>query len=691
MRLVLSAPPVRSADAGDLRGPQSFSLLFVPTTVTLSRWRAFGYARILAAVVPGWMVASPVAAQGSNVRPAKSDSIYRLAVDSAAYKDYPFVYLLDDGIVHFETDGRAVERYHQIVQILKTDGVDAWAERQFSYQPGHTKVTVNTMRVVRASGEVISDKPSISQASDVPASMSNPIYSDTKVLRYSLAGVAVGTLVDIDWTQETTQPFLAGDFTSAWSTTMAYPAMRSRYVLDVPASVTPRLEERHVDVKRVEEQAGGRHYYVWAKQQVTPVKGEIFAPDSVIPRMSIGVAAPIKWGDIGRWYGGLAADRYTLSPRTTAIVDSIARLQHSADDTLQALHTWIARDIRYVSVALGLGGYQPRFPDSTVASGFGDCKDKATLFIAAAKHVGLTAYPVLLNSSGAADSTMPSVGEFDHAIAALPNKGGGYKYLDLTTNEYPAGTVPPSYQGGFGLVVFPDGKSEPITFPKDRPGETITRFEGTVGADGSLSGRLELTFRGSAGSFLRAGLREAPDSGQRAQLSKLFGSFLPGSTVDTLILFDARDPRAEPKISLNLHGADGFKNAGSLSVLTVPAAFYAPAAGASGVLRALADAGPRRYPIDAGSVFRATAVTELVLTLPEGWKVELPKGVAAKSEFGDFQSQYSQDSRVLRMQMRIVGAEGVFPKERLADLETWLKALTNGTVKSLVARPPAAP
>jgi hypothetical protein len=67
------------------------------------------------------------------------------------------------------------------------------------------------------------------------------------------------------------------------------------------------------------------------------------------------------------------------------------------------------------------------------------------------------------------------------------------------------------------------------------------------------------------------------------------------------------------------------------------------------------------------------------------------RAVAAKSAFGDFQSQYSQEGRVLRAEMRIAGAEGVFPKERLADLETWLKALANGTVKSLVARPPAAP
>src|SRR5579863_4876507 len=92
-------------------------------------------------------VAAPsLAAQASGIAPVQSDSVYRLAVDSANYKQYPFIYLLDDGIVKLEADGRGTERYHQIVQILKPGGVDTWAERSFSYRPGHTTVTVNWMR-----------------------------------------------------------------------------------------------------------------------------------------------------------------------------------------------------------------------------------------------------------------------------------------------------------------------------------------------------------------------------------------------------------------------------------------------------------------------------------------------------------------------------------------------------------------
>src|SRR5262249_45591016 len=104
------------------------------------------------------------------------DSIYTMAVDSTAYRNYAFVYLLDDGVVRFDADGRGTRTYHQVIQILKPEGVARWAEQSISYQPDREKATVNWMRVLRPSGEVISEKPLQSQSSDVPASMVDPVY-----------------------------------------------------------------------------------------------------------------------------------------------------------------------------------------------------------------------------------------------------------------------------------------------------------------------------------------------------------------------------------------------------------------------------------------------------------------------------------------------------------------------------------
>ena len=237
--------------------------------------------------------AAPRPAKTPAVRWAPADSIYALAVDSTRYRDYPFVYLLDDGVVRIEANGRYTKTYRQVVQILKPAGVEPWAEKRFTFAPDRERVKLNWMRVVSLTGEVLSDKPSVVQESDVPAGMENPVYTQTKVLRYSLGNVAPGTLVDASWTIEQTRPPLPGDFLDDFDVTRLKPALRSRYVLDVPASVTPRIIERHLDFKRVEQEQGGRHVYTWATQNLKPVKGEMFAPDSSVPvRRRLGPECP---------------------------------------------------------------------------------------------------------------------------------------------------------------------------------------------------------------------------------------------------------------------------------------------------------------------------------------------------------------------------------------------------------------
>ncbi len=645
------------------------------------------------AMLTGAALVAPLAAvagqQASGIAPVQSDSVYRLAVDSANYKQYPFVYLLDDGIIKLETDGRGTERYHQIVQILKPGGVDSWAERSFSYRPGHTTVTVDFMRVVRPNGEVISDKPNISQESTVPAAMSDPVYSDTKVLRYSLSGVAVGTIVDVAFTTQTTDPFLKGDFMHGWSTTMAYPALHSRYAVDAPASMTPRIVESHLDFKRREEKVGNRHYYIWEKSPSLPVKGELFAPDSSVPRAAISIGSPMHWADIARWYNGLAKDRYALSPRAIAAIDSVVRSRRAGEDTVQALHRWIASDIRYVSVALGLSGYQPRLPDSTIATGVGDCKDKATLFIAAAKHLGLVAYPVLLNSDGVSDRSMVSITQFDHVIAAMPKAGAsGYSYLDLTTDAMPSGEIPPSYQGEFGLVVLPDGKSDEITFPQDSASAMISTFDGQVDTTGTVSGRLTYIARGSAETGLRSEFRQPLDSAGRAGMEKALGRIFPSGTTDSLTVFDGRDMRAVPKITAWIHGGQVFKRAGTVAIVSVPSEFQGIASRIGYQLNQLnqppASTQERKLPIDAATIIGpGTTSTELRITLPEGWKAQLPKSVTATSVFGDYRAEYSQEGRVLRITHNITGSKGVFPKEQYPELKAWLKSIAADNVDAI--------
>src|SRR5689334_10672814 len=85
------------------------------------------------------------------------DTIYRLAVSSDDHPDEDAVVLLDDAAVRYEMDGTGVESYRQVVQILKPEAVEGYAEHQFSYSPAHQRLTVNWIRVVRPDGTLVSE------------------------------------------------------------------------------------------------------------------------------------------------------------------------------------------------------------------------------------------------------------------------------------------------------------------------------------------------------------------------------------------------------------------------------------------------------------------------------------------------------------------------------------------------------
>ncbi|MFI5210859.1 MAG: DUF3857 domain-containing protein, partial [Gemmatimonadales bacterium] len=211
--------------------------------------------RLSALVAVTLLHGAPLIAQAPHITPkgdpsVDADTIYRLAVDPATAGDDPAVFLLDDGVLRFEADGRSSRTYRQIVQVLTEDAAQDYREQQFSWSPGHEKFTLNWIRVLKPDGTVISAAPTHTQDSDVPAQMSDPVYADRRVRRVSLSGVAPGTLVDYSYTSEDTKPFLAGDFYTAWSVTTRYQVKRSRLIVDVPASLKPRIDERNLNFPR---------------------------------------------------------------------------------------------------------------------------------------------------------------------------------------------------------------------------------------------------------------------------------------------------------------------------------------------------------------------------------------------------------------------------------------------------------
>jgi hypothetical protein len=614
----------------------------------------------------------------------RADTVYRLAVDPAAYPEQSTAILLDDGVVSVEADGRSKRTYRMVVQILKPEAEGSYQERRFSYAPGHQKLTVNWVRVVRPNGEVISEKPSHTQDSDVPARHGNPVYSDTKVRRMSLTGVKAGTIVDWSYTIEELKPYLPGDFYLSWAINPGAPVLRSRYMVDAPATLDLRILERNLDFQRETVAVGNRRIHSWVKADIPAVKDEAFAADSNEVYMSVTISSPQRWSDIASWYAGHARSRYSLTPALERQVSEMVAEAATLEDTIRAVHRWVAQDIRYVSIALGLGGYQPRPPEEVVRTGFGDCKDKATLFIAALARLGVTAFPVLLNSDGGVDRTLPSLAQLDHAIAAV-RIGDRYVYTDLTADLVPYGEIPFSYQDEFGIVVHPDGTSEEITFPLAplEENSTVVRIAGTISEEGIFAGEYVEESRGASAGQLRDGFKHPLDSAKRTNAANSIArNFFDGAVGDSLVGFNGKDLSARPAMRMVIREGRAAEAAGNTMVLRLPV----------GNMRVLADAArelenePKRlFPIDPAQFWgHRQWNTELRFTLPDGWSARLPKSVSASSEFGSYKSEYKQVGNELIVSRTTSGASGIQPPESIGSLIAWLRAVAADDARMIV-------
>jgi hypothetical protein len=636
------------------------------------------------------LLATPLLAQAPVITPAgdpsvRDDTIYRLAVNPADHPNDPYVYLLDDGVVKVEADGRSTSTYRQVVQILNQDGVDSWAEQSFGYDADRERLRINWIRVLGTDGHVISDHPSHEQESLSSVALSAPVYSNVKTHRVSLAGVAPGTIVDYSFTTERFQPPLAGDFYAPWSVHTGRLVRRSRLILDVPATASPRIVERNLHFQTRVTKRNGRRVYEWATQDVPRIEREPYAgsPDTVYA--GIEAAGWVTWPDIARWYAGLAADREGMTPALQAKLTALVSSAHSLEDSLKAVQRWVAQDIRYVSLALGLGGYQPRRPGDVLETGYGDCKDKATLFITLLGGLGVTAYPVLLSSSGGADSTLPSVSQFDHMIAAIVLPGSGeLRYVDLTASLAPFGQLPGAEQGSFALLVHPDGTGQRVTLPQDSVGANggFDRLDGEITAEGLFNGHMDERATGTRQFELRDNFSSPLDSTQRSRIARRIASAVfPGGSGDSLLLFDGRDLSAEPRVELAIHNGRATSTSAGTVILTLPMRTYD--------LQSLADdlraRGARRFPISAEAVSgEGVEETRLDVTLPVGWQARLPADVDAPSDFGHYEAHYSQDGRVLHVLRRMSGARGVYPPDRVGDLIAWFQAVSKDDAKYVI-------
>ena len=347
----------------------------------------------------------------------------------------------------------------------------------------------------------------------------------------------------------------------------------------------------------------------------------------------------------------------------------------------------MAQDIRYASISLGRGGYQPRPAGEVLATGVGDCKDKTTLFLSLVARMGVEGYPVVVSTGRRVQPDLPSIRQFNHMVAAIKPEDE-WVYLDLTVRVSPYGEVFGPHQGRTGVLFRPDGTANVMEFPKSAATENRSSIvvEGALSEDGGFEGTYTETVTGAIQYRIRAEFYRALSPQRRASVARNLGQrIFEGASADSVELFVGRDLSATPRLWGRIHADNVLRElpGGWMLPLKLPRF-----GSAEGIARLEEDA-DRQFPIDVERVFgRREHYSELRIILPEGWVADLPSNVTAESRFGQYESSYQQSGRELVVRRRMLGYDGLAPPERYQELIDWLKATFGDDAEYIVLTPP---
>lgn len=130
-----------------------------------------------------------------------------------------------------------------------------------------------------------------------------------------------------------------------------------------------------------------------------------------------GQADFASWNHLARFFSALYPPPAGDQPRFQRLA---AEMSGGGKEPISAA-TEAARKIRYFASEIGWGGHRPRAPETTLANGAGDCKDKALLAVSLLGQAGIQAYPVLISKVGGPPFPPGVPGDwFDHVVAGIP-------------------------------------------------------------------------------------------------------------------------------------------------------------------------------------------------------------------------------------------------------------------------------
>ncbi|RYG46761.1 MAG: DUF3857 domain-containing protein, partial [Chitinophagaceae bacterium] len=203
-----------------------------------------------------------------------------------------------------------------------------------------------------------------------------------------------------------------------------------------------------------------------------------------------------SWQDFGKFIHALREGRDKLPAHVKQTVHAITDPVSNPRDKVIKLYEYLQRQTRYISIQLGIGGWQPFPAEEVAAKGYGDCKALTNYMASLLQEAGIRSIYTLVragNDENFLIEDFPSQ-QFNHVILCVPLVRDTI-WLECTDQSAPAG-----YLGRFtsdrpALLVDQNG-GQLVRTPVYgvRQNERNRHIQGTIDGAGTMSSHIDTRY-----------------------------------------------------------------------------------------------------------------------------------------------------------------------------------------------------
>ncbi|MFY0603041.1 MAG: DUF3857 domain-containing protein [Flavobacteriaceae bacterium] len=334
---------------------------------------------------------------------------------------------------------------------------------------------------------------------DLSAVSGGTIYSDSRLKRFVYTPINYPYTVKFDYEYTTSST----GFIPRWSPMYSYYVGIQNSSYKVINTVNLDLRQKKLNFKgfNVKDLSSGNNInYVMNNQP--PFQYERGSKSFIELTPMLYVAAnnftlkgvkgeASNWKEFGKWYyDNLLIGKNTLNDDTKKKIKQMVSHTNDPVEKAKIVYKYVQGKTRYISVQVGIGGWEPIAANQVDKVGYGDCKGLTNYTKALLDVVGVTAYYTVVYAKAKKniDKNFTSM-QGNHMILNIPN-GGKDIWLECTSQVMPFGFLGDFTDDRDVLVVTPEGgviKRTPAYLNEDNMQKMIADIrlddEGNIKAD----------------------------------------------------------------------------------------------------------------------------------------------------------------------------------------------------------------